>query len=186
MHPNTTQSQEQMWSEYRTRLHRFILKRINDPVAAEDLVQEILAKAYGQLDQLRESEKLLPWMYQATRNAIVDHYRKKKPATEFDESLAVQNPEKDEAAENELAGCVMPFIQQLPAAYRQAIMLAEIEGLTQQQVAARQGLSLSGAKSRVQRGRQMLKTMFLECCQIERDRRGGVMDFTPKTNCTNC
>lgn len=183
---NTTQSQEQMWSEYRTRLHRFILKRINDPVAAEDLVQEILAKAYGQLDRLRDHEKLLPWMYQATRNAIVDYYRKKKPAKELAESLAVQNPEKVDAAEKELAGCVMPFIQQLPDAYRQAILLAEMEGLTQKQVAARQGLSLSGAKSRVQRGRQMLKAMFLECCQIERDRRGGVMDFTPKTNCKNC
>lgn len=183
---NTTLSQEQMWSEYRARLHRFILKRINDPVAAEDLVQEILAKAYGQLDQLRDRKKLLPWMYQATRNAIVDYYRKKRSAEEIDESLAVQNLERDDAAERELAGCVMPFIQQLPEAYRQAILLAEIEGLTQQQVAVRQGLSLSGAKSRVQRGRQMLKTMFLQCCQIERDRRGGVMDFTPKTNCKNC
>ncbi|MGH7456618.1 MAG: RNA polymerase sigma factor SigZ [bacterium] len=186
MHLNTTQSQEQMWSEYRTRLYRFILRRINNPVAAEDLVQEILAKAYSQLDQLRDREKLLPWMYQATRNAIVDYYRKKKPTKEIDESLTVQNPERDDAVEKELAGCVMPFIQQLPAAYRQAILLAEMEGLTQQQVAARQGLSLSGAKSRVQRGRQMLKTMFLECCQIERDRRGGVMDFTPKTTCKNC
>ena len=80
MHLNTTPLQEQMWSEYRTRLHRFILKRINNPVVAEDLVQEILAKAYSQLDQLRDREKLLPWMYQATRNAIVDYYRKKKPA----------------------------------------------------------------------------------------------------------
>jgi RNA polymerase sigma-70 factor (ECF subfamily) len=183
---NTTPLQEQMWGEYRTRLHRFILKRINDPVAAEDLVQEVLAKAYGQLDQLREREKLLPWMYQATRNAIVDYYRRKKPAEEIDDSLAVQNPERDDAAEKELAGCVMPFIQQLPDDYRQAILLAEIEGLTQQQVAVRQGLSLSGAKSRVQRGRQMLKTMFLECCQIERDRRGGVIDFEHKKNCQNC
>lgn len=183
---NTTPSQQRMWSEYRTRLHRFILKRINDSVAAEDLVQEILAKTYSQLDRITDREKLLPWMYQATRNAIIDYYRRKKPAKELDESLAVQNPERDDAAERELACCVMPFIQQLPDAYRQAILLAEIEGLTQRQVAVRQGLSLSGAKSRVQRGRQMLKAMFLECCQIERDRRGGVMDFTPKTNCKNC
>ncbi|MCI0619230.1 hypothetical protein L0244_40185, partial [bacterium] len=114
------------------------------------------------------------------------YYRRKKPAEELDESLAVQNPEKDDAAEKEVAGCVMPFIQQLPAAYRQAILLAEMEGLTQQQVAVQQGLSLSGAKSRVQRGRQMLKAMFLECCQIERDRRGGVIDFEHKKNCENC
>jgi RNA polymerase sigma-70 factor (ECF subfamily) len=174
-----------MWSEYRTRLLRFIRKRVSDPAAAEDLVQEILAKAYSHFDELREREKLLPWMYQTTRNAIVDYYRRKKPTEELDESIALENRESD-AAERELAACVMPFIQQLPAAYRQAVMLAEIKGVTQQEVAEQQGMSLSGAKSRVQRGRQMLKTMFLECCTIERDRRGAVADFALKVGCRNC
>lgn len=186
MHVTTTQSQEQVWNEYRSRLHRFILTRISDPVAAEDLVQEILVKAYSHLDQLREREKLLPWMYQATRNAIVDYYRRRRPTEKIDESLAIENPARDDAAERELAGCVLPFIQQLPAAYRRAVVLAEIEGVTQQEVALRQGISLSGAKSRVQRGRQMLKDMFLECCKIERDRRGTLTDFTVKNNCGNC
>ncbi len=186
MHVSITKSEEQTWNEYRARLHRFILKRISDPAAAEDVVQEILAKAYRHFDQLREREKLLPWMYQATRNAIIDYYRRKKPEEVLDESLAVKNPETDHTVERELSGCVMPFVRQLPAVYRQAVMLAEIEGLTQQEVAVRQGVSLSGAKSRVQRGRQMLKTMFLECCRIERDRRGTVRDFTPRKNCETC
>jgi RNA polymerase sigma-70 factor (ECF subfamily) len=181
----TTKDQEQMWSEYRNRLLRFILKRVSDPAAAEDLVQEILARAYSHLDELRDREKLLPWMYQTTRNAIVDYYRRRKPTEKFDESIALQDRRSD-AAEKELAGCVTPFIQQLPVAYRQAVMLAEIKGVTQHEVAARQGISLSGAKSRVQRGRQMLKTMFLECCTIERDRRGAVAEFTAKNSCRNC
>jgi len=177
---------EQMWREYRATLHRFIRKRINDPIIAEDLVQEVLLKAFSQLDRLKKKEKLLPWLYQITRNALIDHFRRSKPAQEIDEAMLVENADMDEAAERELACCVLPFIQRLPLPYQQAVMFSEIEGVKLKQVAAQQGLSLSGVKSRVQRGRQMLKTMFLECCRIEQDRRGGVSDYEAKKNCSGC
>ncbi len=177
---------EKNWSEYRTLLHHFIRKRINDSQAAEDLVQEVLTKALQRIDQLQDQTKLLPWLYQLTRNAIVDFYRKHEPAKESDAVLANHALENDKSAEHELACCIMPFLEQLPAVYQQALMLSEIEGLTQSQVAVQQGISLSGAKSRVQRGRQMLKEKFLQCCRIERDRRGGVAAFEPETSCENC
>ena len=155
---------ELMWREYRATLHRFIRKRINDPIIAEDLVQDVLIKAYSQLDRLEKKEKLLPWLYQITRNVMVDHFRENKPAQGIDKALLVENVDMDGAAERELACCVLPFIQQLPLPYQQAVMLSEIDGVKLKQVARQQGISLSGAKSRVQRGRQMLKTMFLACC----------------------
>jgi len=177
---------EQMWREYRDTLHRFIRKRINDPMIAEDLVQEVLLKAYSQLDRLEKKEMLLPWLYQITRNVLIDHFRRNKPAQEFDETAFAENAATDETAARELAGCMLPFIQQLPPSYQQAVMLSEIEGVKLKQVATQQGLSLSGVKSRVQRGRQMLKTMFLECCRIEQDRRGGVSEYEAKKKCGNC
>jgi RNA polymerase sigma-70 factor (ECF subfamily) len=73
--------------------------------------------------------------------------------------------------------------------YRQAVQLSEIEGLPQQEVADRLGLSLSGAKSRIQRGRLMLKDELERCCRFEFDRRGNVMDYEPRperTVCRNC
>jgi RNA polymerase sigma-70 factor (ECF subfamily) len=48
------------------------------------------------------------------------------------------------------------------------------------ELAKRLGISVSGAKSRVQRGRQQLKEMLLECCEFEFDRRGRVYDCTPR------
>jgi len=177
---------EQIWREYRAILHRFIRKRINDPIIAEDLVQDVLLKAYSQLDRLEQKEKLLPWLYQITRNVLVDHFRRSKPAQEIDEALLAENTDRDEVTARELACCVLPFIQQLPLPYQQAVTLSEIEGVKLKQVAAQQGLSLSGVKSRVQRGRQMLKTLFLECCRIEHDRRGGVSDYEAKKKCGNC
>ena len=80
------------------------------------------------------------------------------------------------------------MIEGLPDAYREAIVLTEFEGLTQKELADRLGISLSGAKSRVQRARGQLKQMLLGCCQFEFDRRGGIIDCKPRVNngCRGC
>ena len=79
------------------------------------------------------------------------------------------------------------MMQNLPDKYRQALVLSELEDLPQKEVAKIQGLSLSGAKSRIQRGRKMLKDMLLECCQFEHDNRGNVVDCEAKDNsCEQC
>jgi RNA polymerase sigma-70 factor (ECF subfamily) len=77
----------------------------------------------------------------------------------------------------ELAGCLRPMIERLSKDYREAIVLVEFDGLTQQAAAGRLGISLPGMKSRVQRGRKLLRRMLDDCCLIELDRRGGVVDF---------
>lgn len=100
--------------------------------------------------------------------------------------LADREPDESGEAQRELARCLTPFIEELPAHYRQAVMLAELQGLTQREVASKLGLSVSGAKSRVQRARQKLQTMLLECCRLEFDRRGGVADYESKGNCEAC
>ena len=76
--------------------------------------------------------------------------------------------------------CIAPMVRQLPADYREAIELTELEGLTQVAVAERLGLSVSGMKSRVQRGRARLRAMLLRCCEIELDRRGRLVAFEPR------
>jgi RNA polymerase sigma-70 factor (ECF subfamily) len=59
------------------------------------------------------------------------------------------------------------IVDRLPEPYRQALTLTAFEGLTQEQLAKRLGISLSGAKSRVQRGREQLKRMLLDFCDRE-------------------
>lgn len=87
----------------------------------------------------------------------------------------------------ELAGCLRPMIEQLSQDYRDAITLVEIEGLTQQAAAKHLGVSLSGMKSRVQRGRKQLKQMLDDCCVIELDRRKGVIEYrSRRAECDPC
>jgi RNA polymerase sigma-70 factor (ECF subfamily) len=66
------------------------------------------------------------------------------------------------------------------------MQLAEIEGLSPQAVADRLGLSLSGAKSRIQRGRGMLTGVLEQCCDFEADGRGNVMDYDPRPDRKEC
>jgi RNA polymerase sigma-70 factor (ECF subfamily) len=83
-----------------------------------------------------------------------------------------------------LAFSLRETAEELEEPYREALILTEYEGLTQAEYAARAGLSLSGAKSRVQRAREKLKQLLLDCCHFELDRRGGIIDFYPR--CCRC
>ncbi len=178
--------EQETWEAYRAKLHRFVLARVKDEAAAEDIVHDVLTRAYARRDTLRDRGKLGQWLYQIARNAIADHYRRRRPTEELPDSLAAREPDASGEAERELARCLTPFIEELPTHYRQAVVLAELQGLTHREVASKLGLSVSGAKSRVQRARQKLQTMLLECCRLEFDSRGGVADYEPKGNCEAC
>ena len=160
MEEMTLNSPDQLWAEYRQQLYYFILKRVNDADIAEDIVQDVFAKVFAKRDSLRDDSKIRPWLYQITRNAITDYYRSRKDAVELPEELPALDLD-DESVSKELAECcIRPFIEQLPSQYKEAVMLSEIEGLTQAEVAERQEISLSGAKSRVQRGAQNVESKF--------------------------
>ena len=171
------------WQVYRAALVRFVRSRVNDAETAEDIVHDVLVKAYARRDTLRSEEKLDAWLFQMTRNAIVDHYRARRPSEEVPEDLVA--PESEGSAREELARCLTALITHLPERSRAAIELSELQGLTQKETAERLGITLSGAKSRVQRGRAQLHDMLIECCRVERDVRGGIMDYEPSAGCTH-
>lgn len=171
------------WQDYRAALVRFVRSRVDDAMAAEDIVHDVLVKAYARRDTLRDEAKTGAWLFQMTRNAIVDHYRTRRPNAEIPEDLAA--PESEGSAREELARCLTSLITHLPEGSRKAIELSELQGLTQKETAARLGITLSGAKSRVQRGRAQLHEMLMECCRVEQDVRGGIVDYEPSGGCTH-
>lgn len=177
---------EKIWKTYHGALRRFIRKRVEDAATADDLLQEVFIKIHAKIDTLKDAARIQGWLYQIARNVIIDHYRRQKKMEALPEELA--NPKRDDRrALIELAGCVRPMIDRLPAAYRDVLVLSELEGRTQKEVAKAEGLSLSGAKSRVQRGREKLKGLVLECCHVEFDRRGNIADYERKDGkCSLC
>ena len=176
-------STQQIWEDFRAPLRSFIRRRVQDDHVADDLLQEAFLKIHNGIGSLKNDQRLTAWLYRIARNIITDHFRKRPlealGATTIAERPAVTD---DDGRGQELAACLGRMVGQLPEKYREAIELAELEGSTQSQVAARLGLSLSGAKSRVQRGREQLKKMLLSCCDVELDGRRRVLDYQPRGN----
>lgn len=178
---------EQIWHEFAENLARFIRARVSTPATTEDILQDVFVKIQRRLSQLQDPAKLESWLYTIARNAIIDHYRTRKETVEVPESLPAE-PQADDGELEALKASFRRMIYSLPDPYREAIVLTELEGLTQPELAARLGMSLSGAKSRVQRGRAQLKSMLDECCTFEFDRRGHVIGCEPRaqTTCQEC
>ena len=167
---------ERVWNDYHSELRSFIGKRTRNAADADDVLQNVFLKICTRLASLREPEKTRGWLYQIAANAAIDYYRAKRPEVPLPEEigwteLPIKGAGDDECfqkAQSRLAG----LVDALPAKYRAAVKLAELEGWTGKRVAARQGISVSGVKSRVQRGRKMIRKMIEDCCRFEFDRRG--------------
>lgn len=168
------------WQELRSELVRFVRSRVGDGAAADDIVHDVLLRAWRELQGPEQPVHLRGWLFRVTRNAIVDHYRSRRPTEDLPEEVEGASRAAEGEAERDLAGCLAPLLDGLPAPYRVALSLSEVDGLPQREIARREGLSLSGAKSRVQRARRMLREALLGCCRVEIDRRGGVVDFQVK------
>ncbi|MBH0183252.1 MAG: RNA polymerase sigma factor SigZ [Nitrospira sp.] len=196
-----TTTTEELWQLLHDGLRGFIAKRVSDQVQVDDILQDVFMRVHLQIGSVNDPGRLVSWIYQVTRNTIIDYYRKpgrlrEVPAglgDDIEEFRATPTISDAISGDNtgelrtELAGCLRPMIERLSKHYRDAIMLVEIEGLTQQGAATRMGISLSGMKSRVQRGRTQLKHLLDECCRIELDRRGGVREFEVRdTGCDPC
>jgi len=174
------------WDALRTELYRFVARRV--PAAdADDVVQEALLRIHRGLPKLREHGAVLGWLYQVTRNALADHLRGARPVAELadePESSLPDLPEATDAAFCELASCVAPFVAMLPSPYREALEAVELNGASQVAAAAQAGIPLSTMKSRVQRGRAALRAQLEQCCAIDLDVRGHVVDVTPRDRCS--
>lgn len=173
-----------IWIEYQEPLKRFIKKRVENEQDAQDVLQDVFLKVQSKLKSLTDDNKLESWLYEIARNTIIDYYRKSSKndrLTILDECL--ECPVKDEKYANiEIASCLKSMINELPDIYKQAIIMTQFQHVTQKELSQRLGISLSGAKSRVQRGKKLLKGMLSDCCTLELDRRGNVIDYKCKMN----
>ena len=166
-----------IWNEHKSRLRGYVARRVREPDVVDDILQEVFLKAYENLHSLRLRGSVAPWLYRIAANVITDHYRSQKPWVELPEGLAAPEPEHGPVAE--LATCLQPLIDDLPEPSREALLLSEIDGLSQKEVAVRLGISYSGAKSRVQRGREQLRQRLHDCCVIETGQH-GIVSYEPR------
>jgi len=174
---------EQVWHSFHHPLKQFIVSKTGNDAAAEDILQDVFIKILNQLQNLKQEHKIKAWIYQITRNAIIDYYRKEKRLEELPADLPERIETENQNLNKEISACLRPFLEQLPEKYREALVLTEFDGHSQKELSELLGISFSGAKSRVQRGRQKLRELLDACCRFELDRYGNILDITPLGNC---
>jgi RNA polymerase sigma-70 factor (ECF subfamily) len=171
------------WLDLEAKLRPFVSRRVRSSTDVDDVLQDLYLRMQRGLGGLRDDQRFGPWVYRIARSVIADHHRAaaRHPlaasAAQEDEAAC---PEDEDDVEQVLASYVAPFVAMLPSPYREALTLTELEGLTQKEAASMLGVSLSGMKSRVQRGRERLRAALEECCTIGVDTRGRVVACEPR------
>ncbi len=177
-----------IWSQVQDRLRAFLARRVPVSVDVDDLLQEIFIKMYRARDRLDEIDQVDAWLYSIARNVLIDRSRL---AWSRNEVVSDAPPDQDPAgprslsiddesgSRRELASCLRPMLAALPEDQRVALELTDLGDLTQREAAEAVGVSVSGMKSRVQRGRRGLRAELTSCCRIELDRRGGIIEHQP-------
>jgi RNA polymerase sigma-70 factor, ECF subfamily len=189
---------QRAWAEHHEPLRRFIARRLRRSHDADDVLQTLFLNFHRHFGSSEPPAAPRAWLYRSARHAIVDRYRaaagqREESAGDLDAlaAIAVAQPavEIEEPAIS-IAGCVQPLLTCLPATDREALALTDLGGATQQEAAARSGVSLPGMKARVQRARRRLKAAFNACCELTFDGRGHVLSARPRAGqasaCRTC
>lgn len=179
-----------LWRELEAKLRPFVTRRVRES-DVDDVLQEVFLRIQRGLPSLRDDDRFGAWVYRVTRSAIIDHGRiaarhPQSPHDRIEPSEHFDARDENDADENdagqEVALYAAFFVSILPSPYREALTLTELQGLTQKMAAERPAISLSGMKSRVQRGRAMLRAALEDCCHIALDARRRVIACEPRSD----
>lgn len=170
----------QAWHAHERELHAWLTDRLNgDSSLAKDLLQDVFIKALRMGGKFCEVAHARAWLFEVVRNTLTDHWRRLRPSEALDEALPAPEPDVASAVES-LASCLPRVLNELSEADRDAITQCDLLGMSQEAYAHRLGITLAGAKSRVQRARRRLKSQLMASCQVQLDEHGSVCCFTPR------
>lgn len=181
---------EDVWRRFGAEIRTFVRRRVADPHRADDLVADILLRVHRNLSALDDHDRLAAWLFRIARNVIIDEYRRAGDNREVLEAAPgerlvkdIADPTDTEDVRRELANCLRPLLDDMSPAYRRALELTDLDGVTQAVAAEQEGITVSGMKSRVQRARKQLADLLTRCCSLTLDARGMPLDYTPPAHC---
>jgi RNA polymerase sigma-70 factor (ECF subfamily) len=183
--PNETAPEfEELYQQYRPPIYKYLLRMTQDPVDAEDLTQETFIRVNNSLESFRGDASIVNWIYRIATNTSIDHFRKKgggEIRIEFsvEEAASADLPLADDddsstdnlAAKNEMSGCVQSFIGRLQPSYRSVLVLHDLQGLKNREIAEVLDCSLDSVKIRLHRARKKLQEALDKGCDFSYDER---------------
>jgi len=173
---------EDVYASNHDAILRYLQRMTGDLDLAEDLVQETFSRVARGLEQFRGESQLTTWLYRIATNAFLDHLRRLKtraieiPAIEVEflpeassdfEGRLPKLPDRL-LDDSEMGRCVREFVDDLPPDHRAVIVLHDLEGFKNREIAEILGCSLAATKVRVHRARQRLRDVLGENCDFHR------------------
>lgn len=170
-------------NSFEKELLDMVCRKVKDQDYCHDIMQEVYIKIMVNLPKIEQADNMIAYLTRLTNNTVIDYYRKhsKTPVDrEPDQYVVAENTEKPDASLKLADCCLHPMIESLPAIYRDALVMVELEGLKHKEFAEKAGISLTNAKTRVQRAREKLKEIILQCCTYEFDTYGNIVSCCEK------
>lgn len=166
------------WADHERELRSWLRKQLRNPADAEDMLQDLFLKALRQDKQFCAIGNTRAWLFQVARNALADRLRLHREQVELPDDLLLENDEL--APVDTLANCLPRALAELSAEDCDIITECDLQGMKQEDYAKQHGLSLPGAKSRLQRARKRLKAHLETHCQVRYGDNGKVCCFVPR------
>ena len=166
------------WNRHECELRAWLRHSLGNAHDADDLLQDVFPKALRQERGFCNLGNARAWLFEVARNALADRLRLRKGQVELPEGLVAENDEP--VPVDTLAQCLPRSLAELSMEDREAITLCDLEGMNQADFARLKGLTLPGAKSRVQRARKRLREHLSTACQVRFDDAGKVCCFMPR------
>jgi RNA polymerase sigma-70 factor, ECF subfamily len=175
---------EKLWGIYQNSLLRYITDKVQNKYDAEDILQDVFIKVHQNFHNIKDKSSIQTYIYQTAKNTIIDYYRRIQDipleTVEFSDEFISDG--ENLGLYKELSRCLKNILEDLPEKYQKSIKLYDINGKKHKDVSEQLKLTISGSKTRVQRGRHKLKEMLLECCDFEFDALGNVINYKQKNN----
>lgn len=162
---------ERLIEPHLPRVRRFARSMMSEPADADDLAQEAVLKAYVGIRTYRHHSSFSTWLYRIVRNACIDvsrsAYQKRRQKSEpldaeSEACTRATTPPEANLEQGRRRERLWAALRRLPPEYRSAVVLFDLEGLTQDEVAAIETVSVGTVKSRISRGRKQLRTLLSE------------------------
>ena len=166
------------WTTHRPELRGWLRHRVSNPAEAEDLLQDLFLKALRQGERFCSVRNARAWLFEVARNTLADHLRVTRNTVELPDDLVAQADDIDTV--DTLTACLPRVLSELSFEDREVITLCDLRGMPQAEYARQKDLTLSAAKSRIQRARQRLRDRMTTACQVQIDVTGRVSDFVPR------
>ncbi len=169
------------WRRFSDGLRAYLARRVRQPADADDLLQQVFLKVAASPPDDVPEERFGAWLRRVARNVLVDASRRARVRKTDALSPDAAADEDHEAEWTGLTRCLAPMVAALPAPYADAVRRSDLDGESQRALAVELGVSHSAIKSRVQRGRRMLRERIVACCDpID----GDGMDCAPDEPCS--